>query len=98
MTGKEQTALILSIVVAAFCVVSIVAGAAGSDPRSRLHRPALAFFAVFEFIGRLGWLWAALGALLVLSQCQEQAYKDGYRAHVEECMESIVQCRGGGVP
>lgn len=98
MTGKEQTALILTAVIFAFAVAAIVAAGAYGDPRSRLYRPARMFFAVFEHIARLGPVLAGLGAILVLSQCQRDAYRAGYEAHVMECLQSIAQCRGGKVP
>ena len=98
MTGKEQTALILIAAIFAFSVAAIVAGGAYGDPRSRFYRPARMFFAVFEHISRLGPVLAGLGAILVLSQCQEDAYRAGYEAHVMECLQSIAQCRGGKVP
>lgn len=98
MTGKEQTALILIAVIFAVSVAAIAAGGAYGDPRSRLYRPARMFFAVFDHVGRLGPVLAGLGAILVLSQCQEDAYRAGYEAHVVECMQSIARCRGGKVP
>lgn len=97
MTGKEQSALILTAVMVTISVVGIVAGGAHGDPRSRLYRPARMFFVVFDGVRRLGPVLAVLGAIIVLSECQADAYKAGYQAHVLECMESIAQCRGGKV-
>lgn len=98
MTGQEQTAVILVAIIFTVSVVGIVAGGAYGDPGSRLHRPARMFFAVFDHVGRLGPVLAGLGAILVLSQCNADAYRAGYEAHVMECLQSIAQCRGGKVP